>query len=241
MRNFFVFGGVATHELDMRIEHFPRQGSPARRRQTIHVPGRNGDLHYQENSFDNYVQPYECYFHGKHPTPKQAHALKAWLLRSGDYQRLQDSYDPEHFRMATFAGPLDVENILNKYGRCVVNFDCDPRSFLTLGELPVAYDAAGTIYNPTAFVALPLITVYGNGAGTVTVGSSTVKIHAMTGHLILDSELQNAYRQTGEGTPVNQNGQIYAPEFPELLPGDNLITFSGGVTKIEIIPRWWEL
>jgi phage-related protein len=53
---------------------------------------------------------------------------------------------------------------------------------------------------------------------------------------ILDCDLQNAYNGNG-----NRNMYIDAPEFPVLKNGENKISFSGGITKIQIIPRWWEL
>ena len=30
-------------------------------------------------------------------------------------------------------------------------------------------------------------------------------------------------------------------EFPKLVPGSNTISFSGGITSVEIIPRWWTI
>lgn len=241
MQDGFLFGEKSTREFDMHVEKIPALKGAIRKRTTVSVAGRNGDLHYVENAFQNYTQPYECYFHGNEPTPKQAHAVKGWLLGSGGYQRLEDPYDPEHFRLAAFAGPLDVENQLNKYGRCVVNFDCAPQSFLKSGEFPIDFQSAGTIDNPTDFTALPLIYVYGMGSGTVSVGNAMVTIHEIEDVLILDSDLQNAYRQVGEGAPENKNSCIYAPTFPELLPGSNGVTWTGDITHIEIIPRWWEL
>lgn len=242
MRNKFIFGDLSTDDFSMKIERFPTQIGPVRKRQDISVLGRNGTLHYQENAFENYIQPYKCYFHGKHPTPQQAHAIKAWLMHSGAYQRLQDTYDPEHYRMATFVGPLDVENILNKYGRCVINFDCAPQSFLVSGDTPIRYKMSGSvIHNPTLFPAKPLIRVYGARAGTVTVGNATVRILDLVDPLILDCDLQDAYRQGVDGVPENHNANISAPVFPELLPGDNPVSFTGGVAYIEIVPRWWEL
>ena len=241
MQSGFKFGNKGTWDFDMRVEKFPSIGAPARKRQTVAVPGRSGELHLLQNAFDNYPQPYDCYFHSDRPAPEQAHAVKAWLLASGAYQRLEDTYDPEHFRLASFTGPLDIDNILNKYGRCTVNFDCDPRSFLKSGEIPVTFEAAGQLMNPTAFESLPLITVYGTAAGTVTVGTATVEIRSITDSIILDCETQNAYSQPGEGAPENKNESIKAIPFPTLAPGINPISFSGGITKIEIIPRWWEL
>lgn len=241
MRNGFKFGSRATWDFDMYVEKLPSQNTSARKMETVKVPGRNGDLHFLQDAFNNYTQPYSCYFHGKLPAPAQAHAVKAWLLSSGTYRRLEDTYDPEHFRLAAFNGPLSIENILNEYGRCTVNFDCDPRCFLKSGENVLTFTAPGQIVNPTEFAALPMITVYGTAAGTVTVGRSTVTIHSIDSPIILDCENQNAYSQPGEGAPVNRNDCIKAIPFPMLKPGNNSIAFSGGIAKIEIIPRWWEL
>ena len=52
----------------------------------------------------------------------------------------------------------------------------------------------------------------------------------------LDSDTQNAYNDDG-----NQNGSINAPTFPALSDGETPISFSGGIDRVEIIPRWWEL
>lgn len=241
MRNKFTFGGRSTEEFSMRIEKFPAIKAPARRRKAISVPGRSGALYQQEDAFDNYTQPYECYFHSSLSAVQQAHAVKAWLLRSGTYQKLEDTYDPTHYRMATFAGPMDIENTFNKYGRCVINFDCAPQSFLVSGDFPCLYETPGAIFNPTAFPASPLVTVYGTGGGTVTLGQITVQILSITDQLILDCDLQHAYRQSDDGVVENCNGFIYAPRFPQLQPGDNSVEFTGDISKIEIIPRWWEL
>lgn len=241
MANWFKFGDKSTLDFDMYVERFPRQTGAQRKYSTVSVPGRNGDLHFLEDAFHNYVQPYEVYFHGTLPMPEQAHAVKAWLLGDGTYIRLEDTYDPNYFRLAAFLGPVDIENTLNKYGRCTVNFDCAPQSFLKSGEHAITFESAGSLFNPTAFTALPVITVYGAGEGSVTVGGSTVQIFSMTDTLILDCDLQHAYSQPGEGAPESQNSNIRAVPFPSLGPGENVISFSGGITKVEIIPRWWEL
>lgn len=241
MLNGFTFGNYSTSDFNMRVERYPRQGGPSRKMQTFSVAGRNGDLHIMEDAWENYPQPYEVYFHSKLPTPEQAHKVKAWLFGSAGYQRLQDTYDHSCYRMAICKGPMDIENILNRYGRCTVIFDCAPQSFLACGEDPVWFPASGKLHNSTAFNAAPIITVYGTDAGTVTVGSRSVEIKTISAPIILDCDRMQAYSLSDNGEPVNQNGNIYAPEFPLLAPGDNAIAFTGGITKVKIIPRWWTL
>lgn len=239
MGNGFTFGNHSAADFNMRVEKLPKQNGPKRKRKTVSVAGRNGDLHFDEDSFENYVQPYECYFHGDKPTPEMAHAIKEWLLSSGVYQRLSDAYDPNHFRLATFVGPINIDNILSEYGRCIINFDCAPQSFLLDGELTFSFTQSAELINPTAFFAKPIITVYGTGPGVLTVGDATVQIKALSDQITLDCDIQNAYRQVGDAAIENKNSDIYAPEFPELASGSNTISWTGAITKVEIIPRWW--
>ena len=61
-------------------------------------------------------------------------------------------------------------------------------------------------------------------------------ISKITSGMILDSLTQNAYLGNS-----NLNGNISAAEFPVLLPGESRISFTGGVTSLDIVPRWWTL
>lgn len=239
--NGFWFAGRHTSEFNMYVEKRPAQRTAVRKRRTVSVSGRSGDLHYTEDAFENYQQPYECYFHGPKPMPAVAHAIKDWLHGNGSYQQLQDSYDPECYRMATFVGPMDIENTLNKYGRCTVVFDCAPQSFLHIGDQKVKFHEPGSLFNPTFRTALPIIKIYGNGPGTVVVGDIIVTIKELDDQITLDCEMQHAYRQVGDAAPENKNSTVRAIPFPKLGPGENIISWTGGITHIEIIPRWWTL
>lgn len=246
MKSKFQFAGKSSDEFYLTVEKLPAIVAPEKKYTTISVPGRNGDLHVEENAFQNYVQSYECYLHAPdHTAVEVAHAIKAWLLGSSGQQILKDTYDPNHFRKAIFLGPLNIERLLNEYGRCTISFTCAPQSFLCGGDQKIELWAAGVLHNPTAFPALPLIRVYGIGdgncAGAITVGNTTVRLDNIWDGLTLDCETQNAYRQLGEGAPENLNSVIYAPEFPVLAPGDNAVSWEGEIDYIEIVPRWWTI
>lgn len=240
MDNGFQFGERCTRDFDMYVQHRPRQKIPARRGKTFQIPGRCGLLYQMEDAWENYVQPYDCYFHGSKPMPQQAHAIKAWLCGDSHPRKLRDAYDPEYYHWATILNGADIDNVLNRYGRVTLKFDCDPRAFLVTGDVPVAFEAHGVIHNAMEFAARPLITVRGSGNGNVYVGDTTVKISQITDHIVLDCERMDAYRYV-DGAAQNANGSIYAPVFPELKPGENIIRWDGGITALEIIPRWWTL
>lgn len=239
-KNGFSFRGEHSSDYFLFVEKYPERKIPARKRTAVKVPGRNGDLHFEEDAYENIPLPYECYFHAADPMPEALGDIAGWLQQPG-YWRLSDEYDRNHFRMASFAGPMDVENYLNKYGRCRIVFDCKPQRFLIEGETPYEFTSPSFLVNPTQFDAKPLIVVYGTGPGNLTVGNATVQIKALDDQITLDSETQNAYSQPGEGAPENKNSSIYAPEFPELVPGINAVSWDGGITSVKITPRWWTL
>ena len=237
MRNGFTFGNENTWDFGLRVEKLPKIGSPKRRVTAITVPGRSGSLHIDEGVYDSYQQPYECYFHGKEPTAEVTHAIRKWLMSDGTPRKLTDEYDPKHYHMATYTGPLDVANILNRYGRCTITFDVDPRAYLVSGNEPIRFTAPDRLHNLTGYPAQPLIRVEYSGEGELHIGAYTVKLYdTAAGELTIDCEAMDAYR--GD---ENMNRLISCGEFPVLEAGSNAISWTGGITAVEITPRWWVL
>ena len=47
---------------------------------------------------------------------------------------------------------------------------------------------------------------------------------------------------TAEENGANANSKLtITGGYPELVNGANLVTFSGGVTAISVVPNWWTL
>ena len=169
-------------------------------------------------------------------------AFRNAVLSLKGYQRIFSSTDLRCYRMGLVHQSVKGSPLVNgKSGYVEIHITCKPQRFLLTGQDPVDLAAPGVITNPTAFPALPLIRVTGSGAGTLSVAGCTVELLAIDGHVWLDSETMEAYRQDGSRAPENKNGTVVAPEYPQLKPGGNQITWTGGVTAVEITPRWWEL
>lgn len=231
------WAGKSSDDVNTFVEHYPSQIRPAKKNNKTSVPGRNGDLIFEEGVFENYIQPYDIYISAeKTKLPGAAKAVAEWLYAPKGYQKLEDSYDPDVFRLAFFSGPADIENILNIFGRATVEFDCKPQRFLVSGEEATRFFSATTITNPTAFTALPLITVYGSGAGALNIGETVVNFNSIDESIELDCETENAYKGV-----TNLNNTISAPSFPKLVAGANEISWSGGIESVRITPRWWTL
>lgn len=238
MRKFW-YGGHCSTEFGLMASGSGTFNSPERDVEKKSVPGRNGDLIYDNGRFKNVRVPYPVSI--CKDFAENASGARAWLLSGlGVYLRLEDLYNPDSFRMAAFVGPVDFDmHYLNKAGEAVLYFDCKPQRFLKLGEQAVEFTTPGVLRNPTLFPAKPIIMIYGTGAGTVTVGDQTVIVKSIEDQITLDCDLQHAYRQVGEGATENMNTNISAPEFPQLLPGENTVSWTGDIERVEIIPRWW--
>lgn len=233
MTGFFHYDGKCSRDLGLFLSGFGIQDAPERDVSTIDIPGRNGSLLIDNGRYKNVTVTYPAFL--RKGLPEKTDELKRWLLRSSAYKRLEDSYQREFFRMARFSGSLEFASCGRHVSECRLTFDCKPQRFLKSGETAIESNGPITLYNPTGFPALPYIRIYGT-AGILTVGNTQIRIDAIDGYLDLDCDTQNALKET-----KNCNGDIYAPDFPVLPEGATGVSFSRGISKIEIIPRWWRL
>lgn len=233
-----TFNGVSSVNYDIQIENLPNYETPERDYDVIHVPGKNGDIVIDKGSYKNTIRTYNIAVGSLEKTfVSMANDISKWLHSASNYARLEDSYEPDYYRLAIYKDPRTVTNIVGNAGRATIMFDCKPQRFLKTGEQSVGVASGGTIVNPTGFNALPLITVNGNGAGVLNVGAYVITISAIDVSVTLDSELQEAYKGV-----TNKNSTITLSNgFPILIPGNNVISFSGSITSVSIIPQWWTL
>lgn len=199
------------------------------------IPGRNGDLIRETGSYENRSGSASC-FCLQTDVEKAISSAGRFLMGKKGYRRLETSDDPDHYWLARVENSPQIAMRLRTLAPFEIGFDCKPQRFAKAGENAIRFASNGSIFNQYGQAALPFITLYGQGAGRLTIGDCVVEVKALDGTLYLDSDTQNAYNDSG-----NQNLNINAPVFPVLGDGEIQIAFSGGIKRVEIIPRWWEL
>lgn len=232
------YNGRSTREIGLEVETFPTYQAPRRSYEKVHIPGRNGDLLIDGGSWENAIREYEVSIgsYSRHYY-EMANAVSEWLHSAVSYAVLTDSYESEYYRLAIYLEETSISNLFNHGGKGTIAFDCKPQRFLKSGDVPITIAGQTTIQNPTGFTALPIINVYGSGSGTLVVGDYTVTISNIGTEIVIDSEIQDAYLGT-----ANKNPMITIPNgFPKLETGLTTIGFSGGITKVEVIPKWFTL
>ena len=249
----FSFNGVSASDMGLVVERYPDQHTPRKRMTVISIPGRSGDLHYWDGSFENFTQRYACWFKSA-PVSLQARRIKQWLLSAPAGARLEDDYDDAVFHLATYRGGGDIESCLNRFGRFTVEFDCAAPAYLKSGELAFelssktgeAAEVFGLLNNPSAWPSLPLIEVTGITSGVVYIGDSALMVRFPGVNELrtfyVDCDTREAW-EIVDGTEVSRNEWITVGEFPQIAPGRNEVSFlnngNTGIQSVRITPRWW--
>lgn len=229
----FIYNGRSSHDFSLILsgEDTWRKTVPDLERTSI--PGRNGDLLLSNRRYSNVDLTYHVGI--KRDFKENYGAFMNFLLNDPGYHRLEDSYHPEYYRMAVMQSEVSPKmGAHNHDGTFDVSFSCKPQQYLKSGERKQILTGSGTVYNPTIFDARPLLRIYGQGQ--IAIGEELVTLTGCDGYTDLDCELEDAYKDN-----ENKNGYLIlsSGDFPVLKPGTTSIIFGSGITKIELIPRWW--
>lgn len=231
----FYLDGESSLDYGIYLQNPLSFSKPSRRYSTITIPGRNGTLHIDENTFEDVTCQAKCFVLQTGAENAVGDATE-WLM-SGGIRRLETPEDPDVFRMCRVTEGYDTDVRLNILGVFDAVITCQPERWLKSGEDELEIESGATLFNLWR-ESKPLIIAICSGAGDITLNDRTVSIAEYTGEIWIDCDIQNAYSDT-----ENKNNLITVSngEFPVLESGENVITFSGGVTAVKIIPRWWTL
>lgn len=231
----FTFAGIDSFkDFGIYVEKRPNIPSPKRRISYVDVPGRDSALRRDEGTYEDITLSVECSLIGD-PYSKIS-SIKSWLLNAGESD-LIFSYQPDRKYIAQVVNSIDFEVVLKITSHFVILFNCQPFQYATENESVSVMDGSGYfLTNPGSMVSLPIIKVNGSGTGSLTVNENSVSFSSIDEHVILNSEIQEAYKNTGTEL-INKNASKTG-NFPMLLPGENTISFSENITSLEIIPNW---
>ena len=232
MRDDFYIDGVSAHSLGIHLQKELSFTAAEPRVEVFEVAGRNGAIVLPDGSFENIKGTAKCYCLDE-DVAYVITAINAWLMKSTEYRRLETLVEPEYYRMARLLHGANIEPRLNHMNPFTLEFDCMPQKFLKYGEDEIEITAATTILNPTGFDAFPILVTAGSGSGSITINSRTITTTNCNG-LTIDCQEKEATRN---GSNANSTMTGTYPR----LESENSISFTGGITKLTMIPRWWTL
>lgn len=237
MRDQLYYSGKNLEDFGAFVIRQQLDSAPSRVYTDVEVPGRHGKLLQDDKRLSNVILTYWMLILGD--GWQNFSAMKNWLLAQSGYQRIEDTFDPEHYRMGVYRGATEpVFDRKREWCKCTIEFDCLPQRWYKSAEELRTITSGQKLVNPYSTQAKPLIRV--TGIGTVTVSGETVTISSQptAGYIDIDCEEEDAYSGS-----ANCNGRIALPStllFPVLDPGENEITYSG-LTSVKVAPRWWTI
>lgn len=234
------FGNISTKDLDLIVQAPPAYTFPERDVEIQHIPGRNGDVVIDKKCYKNVNRVYSIasVFRSGTDFIANSERLIEWLTSNPGYQRLEDSYDPDVYRMATYKEGGSLVNYWDQATALNITFECKPQRYLKVGEIPVEFTGNLLhIYNPTLMPALPMITIsnlerdsdhvlmmnienYRNEVESLI----TISTSNAYGSMTIDSEDQLVYNIIGTDV-INLSEYVHfnGLDFPKLTMKDNTI------------------
>ncbi len=236
-RGLLVYGGEASADFGIVIGEAPAFERPTRKQKVYAVPGRNGSIVFQQEAWNDVTRAYKVWLTD---TPDKdlvdnVNAFEAWLNSKTGYNRLEDSFEPDVYRLAYYSGGDSVANSLMQYGEATIKFICRPERFYKDFENAITVANGSQLVNETRFNSKPFIYLEGSGAVSLSIEGVTITA-TLTDYINIDCETMNAYREPSE----NKNSDI-GGTFPTIKPGINNIGITGTVTSATITPRYFTI
>lgn len=240
MIGFFVLNGKNSRDFNIFCKGSAVYSSPARSVEHAEIPGRSGDIILDSGRYENIDLSYSCSILDNFD--KSMREFRTFYASNvGKYVRLEDTYNPDEFRLVSCINGIEVEaehpnsGAPYRAGNFTVSFSAMPQRFLKSGEYKKQYVSGAKINNPSYLSSKPLIYVF--TAGTYEIGNYSFEVLSMGGMdcIVLDSETENVYTPDG----VNMNKNVSILNFPVLPSGVTNLKFDA--EKIEIVPRWFFL
>lgn len=256
-----TFGGYAIDapSLDMYADASNSFVIPERDVEFVSVPGRNGDISFDNGRFKNVIIPVDVYirrnFLERHST------LMNGLYSFKGYQHLRLPNRTDMFRLAVLHSSVTWETgpWLDS-GWVTLSFNCKPFWYYNTGDNPVDLDfvtPTAEFENPSAFASRPLITFEMDSSVTTSASLTivsqmghgtqnliTLERSANTGTATVTVDCENLTAEVGEsGTTVKirkypSTGGSYEDGYFEFPGWDKFtLTIPNGCTA-RIYPRW---
>lgn len=220
---YFKFKGVDSTPY-LIVNKLPAIIKPKRDVDIIDLDGRSGFLTRDKGTYRGVVKSIECTIKGL----DNIDYITTWLNGSGD---LILSNEPDKVYRATIINQIEIEKIARLFYSFILVFDCQPFKYEAEPQ-DITLTTPNQITNPGNIESEPKIKVTGSGDVTLNVGDYTIQLTAIGPNITIDSEIMDCYRNS-----TLLNDKTTGP-FPKLKPGENAISWSGNVTKLEITPRW---
>lgn len=220
------------YDLGLKIPHRPNIPVAEKNIKTYEVEGRDGSL-IEEFGYKDIEIPVSFNVIDRININNKCRQIKVWLNGDIDNNKLIFSDDDGYFYKVKYVKMnKDIERVLRVLGRFTAVFVCEPFCYLEEGLDKITINKATSLYNQGTYKSEPILTLYGSGNITLTINNKNLYLTNVQDYITIDSVLKDCYKDT-----QLCNSKMLG-DFPILIQGENIISWQGNVTKVEIQPNW---
>ncbi len=221
---YFAFKGINSKDLGLIITELPPDNTIDNEGEFINIPARDGYLYIDSGRKAPISKTIQCVY------PNAANvdgfgSVTHWLSGRGE---LILSREPHIFYEA------QIESVREYKGhqRNVffnITFKCQPLKYYIAGKSITTIITTPSTISNYGKSSKPIITIYGNGLISLSINDQLIQA-TIDEYLTIDSYLLECYKD-------NEIKTFIGP-FIDFKEGINNISYTGNISKIEVIPRW---
>lgn len=205
------------------VEKSPTISKGQKRFEKYDIEGRNGVLIIDKGTYDPFIVTLECHIDTDITSIDK---VKEFLDGYGTL-----SFDNEKEYTAIIQNQIEFEKVQN-FRKFPIQFLCNPISkslestIVNVNNSPTQIQLDNSNFNVE-----PIIKIKGSGNTTITFNGKSFILNNLDNLLTytLDSEFKEIVNSNG----INSANQMYG-DFPILVPGENIITYTGNITEFTI-------
>ena len=229
LNDWFIWNGVRCTELGIHVLKQPALIRPPERATFTSVPGRSGTLTTLEGKdvYDDFIVSAECMIRETSNLPVISQYLK------GD-GKVTFANRQGGFYVARIVNQISFDKILrgNPHHSFIVNFRCQPFFYLSNVQDLTITQSGLLVQNQGNVFAEPVVKVTLTSDAEIVMGGSYFELAGITGTVTIDTPLMETYMDY-ESYNQNMRG-----DYPKLLAGENIVSWTGGVSQIVMTPNW---
>lgn len=231
MRSYIFYNNKNSNDLDLIIEKTPEIPSSNIKYETIEIDG--GETLTRIKGFEDISLKFDfAYFSDPEEYLMKKQRIDQWLINSvGEYLVYSlDEYSCYKVKQVKIDNTTTTSRTMRHFS---VTFTCTGIKYMTKGLEPIELLSTGIVINNFgSYEAKPLLKIYASGNITISINNKSFTINNVNSYVSVDSEIKECFKDS------TNKGKDMTGDYPILPIGENTISWTGTVTKIELTPRW---
>ncbi|WP_346914249.1 distal tail protein Dit [Clostridium sp.] len=229
----FSFGNKDSYkDYGILIAKRPTIPSPKRRVSYVPIPGRDSNIKFDEETYEDITILVECALKSREGLADRIDEIKGWLFNSGE-SNLIFSFQSSKKYIAQVVNAIDFKQIHSVIGVFPIVFNCKPFKYEVSNQTITIEKTESIINNIGTLESSPILTVYGSGNIELLINDDLIKLKGVNNSIIINSDIEDCYNEALDNLNFKMEG-----DFLKLKIGENKISWIGSVSKIDILPNW---